>query len=197
MKVIGLTGGIGSGKTTVSNMFKDLGIPVYIADIEAKKLMNTSKDVKQKIISLFSPKAYENNELNRSYIATKIFNDASYLKKMNAIIHPKVAKHFKKWMQKQTSPYVIKEAAIIFEHNMQAQYDAIITVMAAAEVRIDRLLKRDKTTKDKVLAIMKHQIDDEEKAKMSDFVIVNDKLEHTKEQVLNVHNSILKKLCSG
>jgi dephospho-CoA kinase len=197
MKVIGLTGGIGSGKTTVSNMFKDLGIPVYIADIEAKKLMNTSKDVKQKIISLFSPKAYENNELNRSYIATKIFNDASYLKKMNAIIHPKVAIHFKKWMQKQTSPYVIKEAAIIFEHNMQAQYDAIITVMAAAEVRIDRLLKRDKTTKDKVLAIMKHQIDDEEKAKMSDFVIVNDKLEHTKEQVLNVHNSILKKLCSG
>ncbi len=197
MKVIGLTGGIGSGKTTVSNMFKDLGIPVYIADVEAKKLMNTSKDVKQKIISLFSPKAYENNELNRSYIATKIFNDASYLKKMNAIIHPKVAKHFKKWMQKQTSPYVIKEAAIIFEHNMQAQYDAIITVIAAAEVRIDRILKRDKTTKDKVLAIMKHQLDDEEKAKMSDFVIVNDKLEHTKEQVLNVHNSILKKLCSG
>ena len=197
MKVIGLTGGIGSGKTTVSNMFKDLGIPVYIADVEAKKLMNTSKDVKQKIISLFSPKAYENNELNRSYIATKIFNDASYLKKMNAIIHPKVAKHFKKWMQKQTSPYVIKEAAIIFEHNMQAQYDAVITVIAAAEVRIDRILKRDKTTKDKVLAIMKHQLDDEEKAKMSDFVIVNDKLEHTKEQVLNVHNSILKKLCSG
>ena len=197
MKVIGLTGGIGSGKTTVSNMFKDLGIPVYIADVEAKKLMNTSKDVKQKIISLFSPKAYENNELNRSYIATKIFNDASYLKKMNAIIHPKVAIHFKKWMQKQTSLYVIKEAAIIFEHNMQTQYDAIITVIAEEETRIDRILKRDKTTKDKVLAIMKHQLNDVEKAKMSDFVIVNDKLEQTKEQVLNVHNSILKNVCSG
>jgi dephospho-CoA kinase len=197
MKVIGLTGGIGSGKTTVSNMFKDLGIPVYIADVEAKKLMNTSKDVKQKIISLFSPKAYKNNELNRSYIATKIFNDASYLKKMNAIIHPKVAIHFKKWMQKQTSLYVIKEAAIIFEHNMQTQYDAIITVIAEEETRIDRILKRDKTTKDKVLAIMKHQLNDVEKAKMSDFVIVNDKLEQTKEQVLNVHNSILKNVCSG
>ena len=116
---------------------------------------------------------------------------------MNAIIHPKVAIHFKKWMQKQTSLYVIKEAAIIFEHNMQTQYDAIITVIAEEEVRIDRILKRDKTTKDKVLAIMKHQLNDVEKAKMSDFVIVNDKLEHTKEQVLNVHNSILKKLCSG
>lgn len=196
MKIIGLTGGIGSGKTTVSNMFKDLGIPVYIADVEAKKLMNTSKDVKQKIISLFGPKAYENNELNRSYIATKIFNDASYLYKMNAIIHPKVAIHFKKWLQKQTSPYVIKEAAIIFEHNMQTQYDAIITVIAEEEVRIDRILKRDKTTKDKVLAIMKHQLNDSEKAKMSDFVIVNDKLEQTKEQVLKVHNSILKNVYS-
>jgi len=196
MKVIGLTGGIGSGKTTVSNMFEDLGVPVYIADIEAKKLMNTSKVVKQKILSLFGPKAYENNELNRSHIATKIFNDESYLKNMNAIIHPKVAIHFKKWLQRQTYPYVIKEAAIIFEHNKQTQYDAIITVIAEEEVRIDRILKRDKTTKDKVLAIMKHQLNDEEKAKMSDFVIVNDKLEQTKEQVLKVHNTILKNLCS-
>lgn len=194
MKVIGLTGGIGSGKTTVSNMFKELGIPVYIADIEAKKLMNTSKFVKNKLIGLFGPKAYENNELNKSFIATKIFNDESYLKKMNAIIHPKVAIHFKKWLQMQTTPYVIKEAAIIFEHNMQAQYDAIITVIADENVRIDRILKRDKTTKDKILAIMKHQLSDEEKTKMSDFVIVNHRLEKTKEQVLKVHNFILKNL---
>lgn len=194
MKVIGLTGGIGSGKTTVSNMFKELGIPVYIADIEAKKLMNTSKFVKNKLIGLFGPKAYENNELNKSFIATKIFNDESYLKKMNAIIHPKVAIHFKNWLQKQTTPYVIKEAAIIFEHNMQTQYDAIITVIADENVRIDRILKRDKTNKDKILAIMKHQLSDEEKTKMSDFVIVNDTLEKTKEQVLKVHNFILKNL---
>lgn len=194
MKVVGLTGGIGSGKTTVSNMFKDLGVPVYIADLEAKKLMATSKVVKRKLIDLFGPKAYENNELNRTFIASKIFNDKAYLEKMNAIIHPKVALHFKKWLQKQTSKYVIKEAAIIFEHNMQLQYDYIITVIASEEERIKRVLKRDNTTKDKILSIIKHQINDQEKVKMSDFVIINDKLEHTKEQVLTIHNTILNDL---
>lgn len=194
MKVVGLTGGIGSGKTTVSNMFKDLGVPVYIADVEAKKLMNSSEVIKRKLIDLFGPKAYENNELNRTFIASKIFNGNANLEKMNAIIHPKVAKHFKQWLQKQNSPYVIKEAAIIFEHNTQSQYDAIITVIADKEMRISRILKRDGTTKDKILSIMKHQLSDGEKVKMSDFVILNDDLEHTKEQVLKIHNSILKAL---
>lgn len=194
MKVVGLTGGIGSGKTTVSNMFKDLGIPVYIADVEAKELMNTSKVIKRKLIELFGPKAYINNELNRTYIASKIFNNNAYLDKMNAIIHPKVAMHFKKWLQKQTSKYVIKESAIIFEHNMQSQYDYIITVIANKEERINRILKRDNTSKDKILAIMEHQLNDDEKIKISDFIIVNDNLEHTKEQVLNTHNSILQDL---
>lgn len=194
MKVVGLTGGIGSGKTTVSNMFKDLGVPVYIADVEAKKLMATSKVIKHKLIDLFGPKAYEDNELNRDFIATKIFNDKVYLEKMNAIIHPRVATHFKKWLQKQSSKYVIKEAAIIFEHNMQSQYDYIITVIANEEERIKRILKRDNTSKEKILSIMKHQISDQEKVKMSDFVIINDKLEHTKEQVLKTHNTILSDL---
>lgn len=194
MKVVGLTGGIGSGKTTVSNMFKDLGIPVYIADVEAKTLMNTSAVIKRKLIDLFGPMAYQNNELNRDYISSKIFSDKVYLDKMNAVIHPKVAEHFKQWLQKQTSLYVIKEAAIIFEHNTQSQYDAIITVIADKEARINRILKRDTTTKDKILSIMKHQLSDEEKVKMSDFVILNDNLEHTKEQVLKTHNSILETL---
>jgi len=194
MIVVGLTGGIGSGKTTVSNMFKDLGVPVYIADIEAKNLMNSSKVIRRKLIELFGPKAYEDSELNRTYIASKIFNDDTYLKKMNAIIHPKVANHFKHWLQKQTSKYVIKEAAIIFEHNMQSQYDYIITVIANEEDRINRILKRDNTTKDKIMSIMKNQLSDGEKLKLSDFVIINDKLEHTKEQVLDIHNSILKNL---
>jgi dephospho-CoA kinase len=194
MKVIGLTGGIGSGKTTVSNMFKDLGVPVYIADIEAKNLMNSSAVIKRKLIDLFGDIAYQNNELNRAYISSKIFNDKVYLEKMNAIIHPKVAEHFKHWLQKQTSLYVIKEAAIIFEHNTQSQYDAIITVIADKDDRINRILKRDNTTKDKILSIMKHQLSDEEKVKMSNFIILNDNLEHTKEQVLKTHNSILKTL---
>jgi len=194
MKIVGLTGGIGSGKTTVSNMFKDLGVPVYIADNEAKNLMSSSKVIKRKLIDLFGPKAYEDNSLNRTYIASKIFNDDTYLQKMNAIIHPKVANHFKLWLQKQTSKYVIKEAAIIFEHNMQSQYDYVITVIANEEDRINRILKRDNTTKDKIMSIMKHQLSDDEKIKLSDFVIINDKLKHTKEQVLNIHNFILKNL---
>lgn len=194
MKIVGLTGGIGSGKTTVSNMFKDLGVPVYIADNEAKNLMSSSKVIKRKLIDLFGPKAYEDNSLNRTYISSKIFNDDTYLQKMNAIIHPKVANHFKLWLQKQTSKYVIKEAAIIFEHNMQSQYDYVITVIANEEDRINRILKRDNTTKDKIMSIMKHQLSDDEKIKLSDFVIINDKLEHTKEQVLNIHNFILKNL---
>lgn len=194
MIVVGLTGGIGSGKTTVSNMFKELGVPVYIADVEAKKLMNSSIIVKRKLIELFGQNAYENNELNRTFIASKIFNNDSYLKKMNAIIHPNVAIHFKKWLKKQTAKYVIKEAAIIFEHHMQTQYDFIILVIADEKMRINRILKRDNTTKDKILAIMKHQLNDEEKAEMSDFVIVNDTIEDTKKQVLSIHNSILKNL---
>jgi dephospho-CoA kinase len=171
-----------------------LGIPVYIADIEAKKLMNSSKVVKRKLVDLFGAKTYVNGELDRTYVASKIFNNDSYLQKMNAIIHPKVAEHFKKWLQKQTGPYVIKEAAIIFEHGMQSQYDLIITVIANKEDRINRILKRDNTSREKILAIMKHQLDDDQKAKRSDFVIVNDSLEHTKEQVIMTHNSILKNL---
>jgi len=194
MKIVGLTGGIGSGKTTVSNMFNDLGVPVYIADLEAKKLMATSKVIKRKLIDLFGPKAYENNELNRAYIASKIFNDKVYLDKMNAIIHPKVATHFKQWLQKQTSKYVIKEAAIIFEHNMQSQYDYIITVIANEEERIKRIIKRDNTSKEKIVSIIKNQISDQEKVKMTDFVIINDQLDHTKAQVLKIHNTILKDL---
>jgi len=194
MKVVGLTGGIGSGKTTVSNMFKELGVPVYIADLEAKKLMATSKVIKHKLIDLFGPKAYEDKELNKTFIAVKIFNDKAYLEKMNAIIHPKVAIHFKNWLKKQTTKYVIKEAAIIFEHNMQSQYDYIITVIASEEERIKRILKRDNTSKEKILSIMKHQISDQEKVKMSDFVILNDQLDLTKEQVLKIHNTILNNL---
>ena len=192
MKIIGLTGGIGSGKTTVSNMFKNLGIPVYIADVEAKNLMNISKVIQRKLIDLFGPKAYEEGALNRDFIASKIFSDDALLKKMNAIIHPKVAKHFEEWLSKQTSAYVIKEVAIIFEHNTQSQYDAIITVIADEGERIDRILKREHTSKDKILSIMKYQLSDEEKVKLSDFVIINDTLKHAKEQVLRIHQSILK-----
>lgn len=193
MIVVGLTGGIGSGKTTVAGMFEELGIPVYIADKEAKRLMNTSKVIRRKLIALFGKEAYLDNQLNRPFIASKIFNDAALLNQMNAIVHPKVGKDFIRWMKKQESVYVLKEAAIIFEHHKQSEYDYIITVTASLEQRVARVIKRDNTTKEKVLDIVSNQMADEEKVKQSDFVIVNDELENTRKQVISVHKEILQK----
>ncbi|WP_452218768.1 dephospho-CoA kinase [Lacinutrix undariae] len=192
MKIIGLTGGIGSGKTTVANMFQDLGVPIYIADTEAKKLLNTSKILQNKLLDLFGENAYTNKELNRKHIASKVFNDKILLQKMNAIVHPKVAKHFKKWTEKQNAPYVIKEVAIIFEHNMESKYDAVILVTADKETRIQRVLKRDNSTREKVLAVMNNQLSEVEKIKRADFIIDNDNLQKTKEQVVNTHKFLLE-----
>lgn len=194
MIVVCLTGGIGSGKTTVAKQFMKLGVPVYIADEEAKKLMKRSKIIKRKLIQLFGDKAYLNNELNKPFIADIIFNDKLFLEKMNAIIHPRVAKHFSKWALKQKPPYVIKEAAILFENNGYKTCDYIITVTAPKQMKINRLLKRDNTTKAKIEAIMKNQWSDEDKVKHSHFVIENIDIENTEKQVFNIHKQIIKAL---
>ncbi|MCL4124900.1 UNVERIFIED_CONTAM: hypothetical protein GTU68_024447 [Idotea baltica] len=194
MTIIGLTGGIGSGKTTVAKEFEALGIPVYIADIEAKALMLRSKVIKRKLTQLFGDKAYIDGQLNKQLIANVIFNDKDILQKMNAIIHPKVASHFKKWVKKQTSPYVIKEVAILFENGSDKQCDFVITVTAPKEIRIERVLSRDHTTQDKVEAIMNNQWGDEDKIKRSHFVINNIFLQDTKIQVRNTHLQIMDKL---
>jgi dephospho-CoA kinase len=192
MMVVGLTGGIGSGKTTVAKAFMALGIPVYIADEEAKKLMRTSKVIKRKLIALFGNEAYIDNDLNRPFIANIIFNDTSYLKKMNAIVHPRVARHFNKWLSKQEAPYVIKEVAILFENNGHKLCDFIITVTAPKTLRMERLLIRDNTTVEKIEAIMKNQWTDDEKVKQSHFVIENIAFENIERQVLDVHLKLLK-----
>ncbi|MFI1745890.1 dephospho-CoA kinase [Thalassobellus sediminis] len=194
MIIVGLTGGIGSGKTTVAKEFEQLGIPVYIADEQAKKLMGRSKIIKRKLMQLFGVDAYINDALNKLFIANIIFNDKTYLQKMNAIIHPRVAKHFQKWVAKQEAPYVIKEVAILFENEGYKQCDFVITVTAPIDLRIKRLLKRDNTTEAKIEAIMNNQLTDEEKIKRSHFVIENISLDSTKEQVIKVHNKILKSL---
>ena len=192
MKIVGLTGGIGSGKTTVAKMFEALGVPVYIADIEAKKLLNTSKVLKRKLIALFGNEAYNENGLNRAFIASKVFKNSSLLNSMNAIVHPAVAKHFLKWLKKQNSAYVIKEAAIIFEHQNESNYDLIITVTANINERIKRIIKRDNTTLTHIQSIMSHQLTDDEKIKKSNYVIVNDNLSDTKLQVEKLHKKILQ-----
>ena len=194
MIIVGLTGGIGSGKTTVAKAFRALGIPVYIADEEAKKLMRRSKVIKRKLIQLFGDKAYVNGDLNRAFIAGIIFNDKTNLGKINAIIHPRVASHFEKWALKQDAPYLIKEVAILFENEGHKDCDFVITVKAPKRKRIERLLKRDNTTKEKIEAIIKNQWTDSEKVKLSDFVIDNVTLQKTQEQVLKIHNKIIKNI---
>jgi dephospho-CoA kinase len=195
MIVVGLTGGIGSGKTTVANFFKGFNIPVYIADDEAKLLMATSKVIKRELIALFGVGAYtDGNELNRQFLASKIFSDKSYLDQMNAIIHPKVAAHFNTWVKKQQAPYVIKEAAIIFEHNNESYYDYIITVTANREQRISRVMRRDNTSKSKIEAIIRNQMSDQEKIEKSHYVIVNNNLKSTEEQVVKTHMLLLKEI---
>lgn len=191
MKIVGLTGGIGSGKTTVAKQFLSMGIPVYIADDEAKKLMVTSKVIKRKLIQLFGNEVYVGNKLNKPFIANIIFKDKSYLQKMNAIVHPKVANHFKKWVLKQQAPYVVKEVAILFENDGYKQCDYTITVTAPKALRIERLLKRDATTKANIEAIMKNQWTDEEKMKLSNFVIYNVDIESTENQVVEINKKIL------
>ena len=194
MVVVGLTGGIGSGKTTVLRYFESLGVPVYIADIEAKALMNRSKVIKRKLTHLFGEQAYKDSKLNRPYLASKIFNDKSLLAKMNAIVHPKVASHFKRWIKKQDAPYVIKEAAIIFENKLESQYTYIITVVANEDLRIKRVIKRDNTSVEKIKSIISNQLPDEKKINKSDFAVTNNDLDSTKAQAISIHKEILKRI---
>lgn len=191
MKIIGLTGGIGSGKTTVAKLFKELGVPIYIADIEAKKLTNSSKVIRRKIIDLLGEYAYEGPELNRKFVADKIFTDNALLESVNAIIHPKVATHFKKWASKQKSPYVIKEAAILFENGSYKNCDLVILVTAPKEVRISRVMERDNASAIEIEQRMKNQWSDEKKQKLADLIIENINLQDTRKRVEAIHRSLI------
>jgi dephospho-CoA kinase len=188
---IGITGGIGSGKTTVINIFKTLGIPVFDADTAAKKTMHENIDVKKKIVELFGESAYVNNELDRKYIAGIVFNDALKLEQLNAIVHPVTIAMAEEWMQEQTSPYVLKEAAILFESGAAAGLDFVIGVYAPQHIRIQRTMQRDKVSREEVLKRMAKQIDEHMKMKLCDFVITNDEQQLLIPQVLEVHEKLL------
>lgn len=190
MKVIGLTGGIGSGKTTVANMFKELGVPVYIADEEAKRLANSSTVIKRKLIQLLGHSTYTDGKLNRKFVANIIFNDPMLLKKVNAIIHPKVASHFKRWVKKQEGNYCIKEAAILFENGGYKDCYLTILITAPMASRIQRIMNRDKTSKEEIEKRMNNQWTDEEKSKLADIVIENTSLDLTQKEVVKIHESL-------
>ncbi|MGB5818238.1 MAG: dephospho-CoA kinase [Saonia sp.] len=191
MIIVGLTGGIGSGKTTVGKMFADLGVPVYNSDIAAKKLMHSSKKVKNEIIKLLGVDAYTGKKLNKTYISDTVFRDAGLLKKLNSIVHPAVRTNFKTWAEEQDAAYVIQETAIIFENSSQKNYDKIILVTAPQEVRIQRVMDRDGISKEKIAARMNNQWDDTRKRELADFIIENIQIENTKVRVEDIHNQLL------
>jgi dephospho-CoA kinase len=189
-KIIGLTGGIGSGKTMIANYIKSLGIPVYIADDEAKKIMKT-KEVVLAIKNEFGNIVFDNDKVNNEKLAQLVFSKPDKLQKLNTIIHPLVKSHFDNWVDKhKDSPFVIKEAAILFESGSDKFCDAIITVVAPIETRIQRILDRDDISRDSILKRIENQWSDEERVSKSDYVIHNSSFNDTKLQV----NEILKKL---
>ncbi|EAR00409.1 dephospho-CoA kinase [Maribacter sp. HTCC2170] len=191
MMVIGLTGGIGSGKTTVAKIFKKLGVPVYNSDKKAKKLMKSSKKLRISIKNLLGEEAYHDKKLNKVYIAQKIFQDKALLNQLNSIVHPAVRKDFVKWSKKKDVPYVIQEAAIIFENGLHDFYDKTILVTAPKEIRLKRVMDRDKVSEADVFRRMKNQWEDEKKIKLADYVIDNLNMQDTITKVDAVHKLLL------
>ncbi|MDC1460892.1 dephospho-CoA kinase [Polaribacter sp.] len=188
--IVGLTGGIGSGKTTVLNFFKEFeNVAVYIADVEAKKLMNSSPIIREKLINAFGKQTFIDQDLNRVFLAKIVFNDKQKLQVLNAIVHPEVAIHFKNFVNKnKNKAYVLYENAILFETKNDRFCDCVITVYASPEERISRIIKRDATTREAVLDRMKNQFSDEKKMLQSHYVIDNNSLNNMKEEIHRIHN---------
>jgi dephospho-CoA kinase len=192
----GITGGIGSGKSTVATMFSVLGIPVYNADYEAKKITNTNPAVIEQITAGFGVNAYINGVLNSSVISAAVFNNPQKLQLLNSIIHPPVFEHAHNWrLQKQAigkAPYTIKEAAIFFESGSAADVDIIIGVYAPKELRIQRIMQRSNITRQQIMQRMSQQINEEIKMRLCDFVITNDEKTAVIPQVLQLHEKLVK-----
>lgn len=188
---IGLTGGIGSGKSTVAKIFETIGIPVFYADEAARNAVNENELLKQKIKEIFGEASYTNGILNRKYIADIVFKDAFQLEKLNALIHPVTIAMAEEWMQQQATPYVIKEAAILFESGAAAGLDYIIGVFAPKHLRLQRVMHRDHVNRDAVLERMNRQIDEDMKMKLCDFVLTNDEQQLLIPQVVALHEKLL------
>lgn len=193
MKVVGLTGGIGSGKSTVVGIFRSFGVPCYISDERAKILIHTSVDIQNKIVALLGEKSFENGVYQRKYVADKVFSFPHLLEKLNQIVHPYVREDFRLWKQEQQYNYVINESAILFESGLWRDCDAIICVEAPLKDRILRVMKRDNVSEHQVLQRISRQITDENRKKQSDFCIINENMESTYRQVEHIHRILSKK----
>lgn len=190
-KKVGLTGGMGSGKSIVAKIFETIGIPVFNADTIAKKLMQEDIELKQKITHLFGADTYLDGKLNRAFLAGIVFNDKEKLTLLNSVVHPATLAAARDWMNQQTAPYMVKEAALIFEAGAEKQLDLVIGVSAPKDMRIKRVMERDAICKEQAEARMQNQMDDTEKMNLCDYVIINDEKHLIIPQVLRIHQIIM------
>ena len=190
---VGLTGGIGSGKTTIANLFAlHFSIPIYIADTKAKELVANNKQLQQEIVTLLGEEAFVEGRYNTAFVAQEVFSNKEKLDKLNAIIHPYVQQDFLQWKQSQQAPYVIKEAAILFESGSYRDCDFIIMVTAPLEERIKRVMLRDKIDRETVEKRIKNQWNDENKIKLSTFVIDNRDFDRNLDKIQTIHCKIME-----
>ncbi|MCE9538962.1 MAG: dephospho-CoA kinase [Bacteroidetes bacterium] len=191
---IGITGGIGSGKTTVCKVFELLGVPVYYADSEAKQILDSNLEVKKSIINTFGNDVLnEVEKIDKKKLASMVFNNKENLEKLNSIVHPAVREHFENWLlQHSTQKYILKEAAILFESGSYKLVDKVIAVVAPLELKISRTMQRDKVNQVEVELRISNQLNDDEKIKRSQFVIHNDEQQLLIPQILNIHGQITK-----
>lgn len=193
MLKVGLTGGMGSGKSTVARIFEVMGIPVFYADAEAKKLMEADLSLRDEIISALGHESYNGNQPNRKYIARQVFTDPEKLIKLNSLIHPATIVQAEKWMGRQSAPFALKEAAILFESNSHKKLDFVIGVQSPENLSIERAKQRDNLSTAEIKARMSQQMSQDEKMKLCDFVIFNDDNHSLIEQVLIVYKELIAK----
>ncbi|MDP4263850.1 MAG: dephospho-CoA kinase [Bacteroidota bacterium] len=191
MLKVGLTGGIGSGKSTVARIFEVLGIPVYYADEAAKQIMNSDKRLKAALIKNFGEQTYQSGQLNRAWLASIVFADNQKLELLNSLTHPATIRDANKWIQQQTSPYIIKEAALLFESGANKYLDYIVGVSAPEDLRIQRAMQRDHVKKEEILQRMSRQMDEEAKMKLCNSILINDEQQLLVPQVLKLHQRFL------
>jgi dephospho-CoA kinase len=192
---VGLTGGIGSGKSTIAAIFETLGIPVSYADLEAKRLMNEDAGLREAITLQFGAGAYTDGTLNRKYLAERVFSDPEKLRLLNSLVHPVTIRDGERWMQElgDRFPYAIREAALIFETRTAGHLDFVIGVSAPTELRIQRTIQRDRVTRADVLLRMRNQIDEDIKMHLCDAIVVNDERSAVIPQVLEIHRQLLER----
>jgi len=193
MLKVAITGGIGSGKSLVCQVFKTLGIPIFDADAVSNQLVEHDAALKTAIIELFGKEAYKNNIYNRKYIASIVFSQAEMLQALNALVHPKAIEAAKQWFEKQQTPYAIKEAAILFESNSEKDIDIIIGVTAPEQIRVKRVMQRTGYSKEEVIKRMQQQMPDEEKMAKCNYVIQNNDTDAILPQILQIHKQLINK----